>query len=651
MISRTKYFSHCFGVFEGGGVRGAALAGAHEAAIAAGVTFGAVAGTSAGSVVAAMIAAGAGPKFINDAMMRKRFADFLIPLERDKEVFTEVHPVLRNVSSLLLGRAREILNVALRAGTYSSLHVQEWMEEQLHSILEIEGSQRVEFRHLPIPLYVVASDIASRGVHLWSRDTTPTDSVAFAVRCSSSIPLFFQAVRADGNAVYVDGGLLSNLPAFVFSQANKDTMRSVLSKVLAFRMRDEDASLPTDRLHNILEFGERMIATTIGGSTSIQLLLQPDVYTVHIDTGQIRATDFKTITDENKETLRRAGYSAVQQFIGEEGLHIRGRRISNYRGFDEKMLLAAEGIRSSQQSVWISGAGTYWIYNLFPTILAAIGRNVVVNVIAKPENHAAEDRASETYRRNLLRDLGANVFEADRPPFDGFLFDFGLDSSVAVLSSGIGKLGIDYGFTDEIVNRYTKALDAPVIQNLGAAVAQFSGASEMQEEIQKARVLPCTDPEELFDRLKAVPQYGNASFSIQTIQPACALVLEKFIKEYKVVKINELAAEFARENKSLFSTQRVHFSRGNSSLMVPPVLEKRGGQLVVIEGITRAYYCWRQDLELECIVADGVDAPLPGKARAISHLRITSKTLTPAENVDDFESQYFRPIEKTVHGG
>ena len=54
----TIYFSYCWGVFDGGGVRGAAHAGAYYAARNAGISFERVAGTSAGSIVAALIAAG-----------------------------------------------------------------------------------------------------------------------------------------------------------------------------------------------------------------------------------------------------------------------------------------------------------------------------------------------------------------------------------------------------------------------------------------------------------------------------------------------------------------------------------------------------------------------------------------------------------------
>src|SRR6185295_14268462 len=73
----TRYFRHCWGVFEGGGVRGAALAGAYAAANAAGVSFERVAGASAGSIVAALIAAGADPQFILQELKKTQFRNLL----------------------------------------------------------------------------------------------------------------------------------------------------------------------------------------------------------------------------------------------------------------------------------------------------------------------------------------------------------------------------------------------------------------------------------------------------------------------------------------------------------------------------------------------------------------------------------------------
>ncbi|HHQ4657830.1 TPA: hypothetical protein ACSP2M_002630, partial [Aeromonas hydrophila] len=51
--------------------------------------------------------------------------------------------------------------------------------------------RKVLFSDLLIPLHVVATDIEKRSYKIWSSQLTASESVAKAVRCSSTIPVFF----------------------------------------------------------------------------------------------------------------------------------------------------------------------------------------------------------------------------------------------------------------------------------------------------------------------------------------------------------------------------------------------------------------------------------------------------------------------------
>jgi len=62
------------------------------------------------------------------------------------------------------------------------------------------------FDQLPIPFRCVAVDMVSRQKHVFDSGSLPQ-----ALRASMSIPGFFTPV-VDGNHIYVDGGLLDNLP-------------------------------------------------------------------------------------------------------------------------------------------------------------------------------------------------------------------------------------------------------------------------------------------------------------------------------------------------------------------------------------------------------------------------------------------------------
>jgi len=76
---RTRHFTDCLGVFQGGGCRTAAYAGAYREAHSAQVRFAGVAGTSAGAIVAALIATGAVPDQLDEALDRLQFLSFLQP--------------------------------------------------------------------------------------------------------------------------------------------------------------------------------------------------------------------------------------------------------------------------------------------------------------------------------------------------------------------------------------------------------------------------------------------------------------------------------------------------------------------------------------------------------------------------------------------
>src|SRR5260370_38652435 len=74
---RTHFFSNSIGVFQGGGVRAAAFAGAFDEATQLGMGFSAVAGTSAGPIVAALIAPVAQPEFVIKKLSDTNFRDLL----------------------------------------------------------------------------------------------------------------------------------------------------------------------------------------------------------------------------------------------------------------------------------------------------------------------------------------------------------------------------------------------------------------------------------------------------------------------------------------------------------------------------------------------------------------------------------------------
>ncbi len=275
---KTRFFSNSIGVFEGGGVRAAAFAGAFEAATQLGMGFSAVAGTSAGSIVAALIAAGATPEFVIRKLSETNFADLLAAPNRHERPYAKA-PLIAWAGRAIPGDVRALAKVAQFAGLYSSAMIETWIEGLLNELLVSRNSElrgrRVTFKDLLyLPLFVLSADVNGAKGKLWSQKETPDESVAFAVRCSCAIPLFFQPVSGSGGAVFVDGGTVSSLPSYIFAESEGSGAR-FSERVVGFRLR---SSHPRGAFSDFRAFATALADSLTSAGTDVQLTLQSNVY-------------------------------------------------------------------------------------------------------------------------------------------------------------------------------------------------------------------------------------------------------------------------------------------------------------------------------------------------------------------------------------
>lgn len=188
-------------VFEGGGVKGIALAGAAAAAMESGYRFTSAVGTSAGALVASLVAAGYGP----------------MELER---IVWEL-PWSRITDRRLMARI-PFVGPHLAMLTWGGVARGQRLEREVFRLLSRQGI-RVFGDLAPGVLRVVATDLVhGRGVVL--PDDLPQFGidplrfpVARAVRASSAVPFAFEPViirsRITGEDItLVDGALASRFP-------------------------------------------------------------------------------------------------------------------------------------------------------------------------------------------------------------------------------------------------------------------------------------------------------------------------------------------------------------------------------------------------------------------------------------------------------
>lgn len=167
------------GVFEGGGIRGIAYAGAIEVFERDGHEFTAVAGSSAGAITAALLACGCDAHEIMRLVGNTNFRSFM-----------DVPWGLRS------------WNLFRRGGLFRGAAFEEWMRS-------IVGDRTIG--DAEIPLRIFATDIERRETVVFDSARTPGVRIANAVRASMSIPIVFEPKVIEGRKL-VDGGVAYNYP-------------------------------------------------------------------------------------------------------------------------------------------------------------------------------------------------------------------------------------------------------------------------------------------------------------------------------------------------------------------------------------------------------------------------------------------------------
>lgn len=160
-------------VLSGGGAKGFAHIGVLMALEENGIEPAIVAGTSMGAIIGIFYAAGYHGKEIYDIVVKEKF----------DSLFTVITPVF-GISKLGISSHKNVYDV-----------FRKYMPDD-------------DFDSLPKPLTVCATDLITSEGRYFSKGKHLHD----AVIASSSIPGVFEAVKID-NGVYVDGGLIDNLPA------------------------------------------------------------------------------------------------------------------------------------------------------------------------------------------------------------------------------------------------------------------------------------------------------------------------------------------------------------------------------------------------------------------------------------------------------
>jgi NTE family protein len=289
-------------VFEGGGIKGIGLVGAYSVLEQQGWKPNNIAGTSAGAIVGSLIAAGYTATEMKAIIDKLDFSRF-----KDKGIIDSI-PLVGPLISLLLEK-----------GVYEGDFVERWIgdllrEKGVRFFGDLRGDVQEGGQHI-YRLNIITSDITNekmvvlpQGIAGYGLEPERLE-VAKAVRMSTSIPIFFEPVIVS-RAYFVDGGILSNFPIWLF-----DSKELPAWPTFGIKLIEPDYGRP-NKIEGPIDFIRALIATMMEAQDKIHVEDDEIPRTIRVSTGNIQTTDFD-IGRQEIENLYKRGVKAAQDFLSE----------------------------------------------------------------------------------------------------------------------------------------------------------------------------------------------------------------------------------------------------------------------------------------------------------------------------------------------
>lgn len=280
-------------VFQGGGVKGSAYAGAvavlAEREMLADIAR--IAGTSAGAITACMLAVGAGPEGLTASVKTTDFGSFL------DTGWNYLDDAARLVSHY---------------GVCKGEHFAALLGDQ---IAQFSGDRNLTFGGLRAlkardprrfaDLYVVASNVSRQRAEVLCADNHPDMPLWEAVRTSMSLPFIFEPATVNGD-LYVDGGLSWNYPIDLFDHdvlhlaqpgkggpRSEETLGFVLEPHPLASVGVADWSALPGHTENVVAYAATLMGF-LSEAANRQHLHEDDLpRTIFIDDMGVKTTDFK----------------------------------------------------------------------------------------------------------------------------------------------------------------------------------------------------------------------------------------------------------------------------------------------------------------------------------------------------------------------
>lgn len=290
-------------VLEGGGALGLAHVGVIEWLDQNHIPVDYIAGTSMGALIGGMYAMGYSPSEIRDTVAlidwdavlydRIDYGDLAFRRKQDRRTYPNTLAF-----SLRKGfRLPEGVNAGHRVGLI------------LDNLTRAYSMVR-SFDDLPIPFRCVSVEMVGGGTKVFGDSggaqgkeaVFKQGSLSQALRSSMSIPGFFSPVRADKNKLYIDGGVLDNLPVEVVQQMGADIVIAVHLDKGSF-----DPAKDISLLDVVFRSVEVVVSSNEKSSLA-RLNSERDDLEVAVPLSAFKSVDYN-----KHEPLRAEGYKAAEE--------------------------------------------------------------------------------------------------------------------------------------------------------------------------------------------------------------------------------------------------------------------------------------------------------------------------------------------------
>ncbi|ELY4080187.1 hypothetical protein G9X50_11645 [Cronobacter sakazakii] len=290
-----------YAVFEGGGIKGIAFAGALEAAERAGINFVGYAGASAGALVGFLACLGYSGSQIYNAIKHMDFSEFThgdiqestLHIKRvlyDIRKVETVNPKRGFITRLLYMAkvfnrvpvftiTKDLWKIYKRLDNKKGLYSKEKLIFTLINLAQTkinlteytsangETYRSITFRdfynHTKKDFRVIATDVLTGRVIEFSHLKTPDACVIQIVAASSAYPIIFEPTEYDGMYL-VDGGLSCNLPSYIFHDSHHKRL-----PIYAFDLMSDQETNNSLSKYTILDHVKRLVYSSLDASNNI----------------------------------------------------------------------------------------------------------------------------------------------------------------------------------------------------------------------------------------------------------------------------------------------------------------------------------------------------------------------------------------------